>query len=624
MKRCSDQIRNERLAECLLNSNGNIFQEIKKIRGKTSNFSSRIDGEVGCDRITNHFASIYSKLYNNVNLDDSFKLVENMVHQGANNASSIQLERVTEEVVKTAIQRMKPKKNDAIFDICSDMYLNCPKELITHLTHLLKLYFSHGFVPDTLLLCTLYPLLKDNLGDITASSNYRAIAGGCLLLKLIDLVVLVLEGDKLSYDTMQFAYQVKSSTTICSWSVTAVVDHFNRKGSPVFSAAMDMSKAFDMVKWQELFTTLMDRKVDPLFLRLILFIYTNQKCNVSWCGRSSQTFSVQNGVRQGGVTSGIFFAVYIDKLLLLLRKSGLGCHIHGIFFGAMIFADDIILLSASRTGLQAMVNICHDFAASRNLKFGTNVNPMKSKTKCILFSKKKVTAGLANVVLDGDLLPWVDHIKHLGHTLQADNSMKMDIAQKRGAFIGKVNSLMQEFSSTSPSIMTRLVNTFTTCVYGSNLWDVFSKDCERLYTSFNVAARNILRVHRCTHRYLLEPLLQSRHLKTMILSNFVSFYKSLINNEKLPIRILARLQEYDEMSVLGRCLSKLSTLCNVDRSCLNAKIVKEKICYQPVPDSEAWRIPIAYELLQYREDNFVIPGFDRDEMKELLDYVCTT
>ena len=184
---------------------------------------------------------------------------------------------------------MKPKKNDAIFDISSDQYLNCPRELITHLTHLLKLYFSHGFVPETLLLCTLYPLLKDNLRDITASSNYRAIACGCLLLKLIDLVILVLEGDKLSYDSMQYAYQVKSSTTICNWSVTAVVDHFNRKGAPVFSAAM--SKAFDMVKWQELFTTLVDRTVDALFLHLILYIYMNQKCNDSWCGNFSETFS---------------------------------------------------------------------------------------------------------------------------------------------------------------------------------------------------------------------------------------------------------------------------------------------------------------------------------------------
>ena len=167
------------------------------------------------------------------------------------------------------------------------------------------------------------------------------------------------------------------------------MDHFNRRGAPVFSAAMDMSKAFDMVKWQELFATLIERNVDPLFLRLILFIYVNQKCNVSWCGNSSQTFNVQNGVRQGGVTSGIFFAVYIDRLLVMLRKSGLGCHIHGIFFGAMIFADDIILLSASRSGLQAMVNFCQEFAASRNLKFGTNVNPMKSKTKCILFKSNR-------------------------------------------------------------------------------------------------------------------------------------------------------------------------------------------------------------------------------------------
>ena len=40
------------------------------------------------------------------------------------------------------------------------------------------------------------------MGDITSSRNYRPIAGGCILLKLIDLVIIVLEEDKLSYDTM--------------------------------------------------------------------------------------------------------------------------------------------------------------------------------------------------------------------------------------------------------------------------------------------------------------------------------------------------------------------------------------------------------------------------------------
>ena len=60
-----------------------------------------------------------------------------------------------------------------------------------------------------------------------------------MLLKLIDLVILTLEGEKLSFDEMQFAYQAKDSTTMCSWTVTSVVDHVIPGGMPVYGAAMD-------------------------------------------------------------------------------------------------------------------------------------------------------------------------------------------------------------------------------------------------------------------------------------------------------------------------------------------------------------------------------------------------
>ena len=140
---------------------------------------------------------------------------------------------------------------------------------------------------------------------------------------------------------------------------------------------MDMSKAFDLVEWKELFVTLVAREVEPIFLRLILYIYKNQMCDVKWGSKYSHRFSVSNGVRQGAVSSAILFAVYIDNLLDILRNSGFGCHIHGVFLGAIVFADDIILLSGSRSGLQTMVDICHDFAAGKNLKFGTNTDPEK-------------------------------------------------------------------------------------------------------------------------------------------------------------------------------------------------------------------------------------------------------
>jgi hypothetical protein len=46
----------------------NIFEEIKKYRGVSSTVSSRIDDEVGAANIANHFATIYSELYNRVEL----------------------------------------------------------------------------------------------------------------------------------------------------------------------------------------------------------------------------------------------------------------------------------------------------------------------------------------------------------------------------------------------------------------------------------------------------------------------------------------------------------------------------------------------------------------------------
>ena len=151
---------------------------------------------------------------------------------------------------------------------------------------------------------------------------------------------------------------------------------------------MDMSKAFDMVEWSELFITLKERGVHVIFLRTLMFIYRNQQCDVKWSGKYSYRFSVSNGVRQGAVSSAILFSVYINQLFAILRRSKFGCCINGVYLGCFGYADDLFLVSASRTGLQAMVNLCQEFASSRNLQFSTNENHVKSKTKCLVFSKK--------------------------------------------------------------------------------------------------------------------------------------------------------------------------------------------------------------------------------------------
>ena len=106
------------------------------------------------------------------------------------------------------------------------------------------------------------------------------------------------------------------------------------------------------------------------------------------------------------------------------------------------------------------------------------------------------------VMLNGVPLPWVTQVKHLGNILQSNNSMSMDVLQKRGRYIGKVNSLLQEFHYTVPSILTKLINIYATSFYGSGIWDISSAECGKLYTSWNVTIRQVFKLDRCTHRYL--------------------------------------------------------------------------------------------------------------------------
>ena len=53
-----------------------------------------------------------------------------------------------------------------------------------------------------------------------------------------------------------------------------------------------------------------------------------------------------------------------------------------------------------------MVNVCDKWAKSHSMQFSTNVAIKKSKTKCLIFGKKKSDReNVANVVLNDTPLP---------------------------------------------------------------------------------------------------------------------------------------------------------------------------------------------------------------------------
>ena len=88
-------------------------------------------------------------------------------------------------------------------------------------------------------------------------------------------------------------------------------------------------------------------------------------------------------VRQGSVLSPALFAVYMDDLIVKLRRAGVGCHLGGIFTGVVGYADDLLLMAPSRSAMETMLKICEEYGEQNNLEFSTDPNPSKSKSKCI-------------------------------------------------------------------------------------------------------------------------------------------------------------------------------------------------------------------------------------------------
>ena len=82
----------------------------------------------------------------------------------------------------------------------------------------------------------------------------------------------------------------------------------------IYSCFLDASKAFDRVNHYVLFEKLIKWGTPLYIVRILVFWYTTQKIYVRWKYIMSHSFSVTNGVRQGGILSPYLFCVYMDDL----------------------------------------------------------------------------------------------------------------------------------------------------------------------------------------------------------------------------------------------------------------------------------------------------------------------
>ena len=216
----------------------------------------------------------------------------------------------------------------------------------------------------------------------------------------------------------------------------------------------------------------------------------------------SSSFRITSGTRQGSVLSPVLFSVYRNDLLVELRRLQLGCHIGGLWFGALGYADDLILLAPNREVLQSMLAVCERYGVEHNLVFSTDPVPSLSNTKCHYFCGRNGNVRYpAPVLLDGKPLPWVEHAVHLGHVLHQSVSMEKDCNRARAGFIDRSVDIRQQFSFAKPDQIINMIQLLCSDAYGSMLWDLKSNPAEKYFKCWKKAVKLVYSVQ---HLHILS------------------------------------------------------------------------------------------------------------------------
>ena len=198
----------------------------------------------------------------------------------------------------------------------------------------------------------------------------------------------------------------------------------------------------------------------------------------------------------------------------------------------------------------------------------------------------------------------------------------LDMRTKQARFIEPNNKTIQEFSFSHPWTLVDLNKIYNSHFYGSCLWDLKSNWVLKLENSWNIAMRKMMRLPRETHCFLIEPISNQYHMRSLVASRFLGFISSIRKSKKESLRNLLRVLEHDTRSVTGRNLRRL--LLQSDEHDIQQLISNHGLSeFRETPDGEGYRTEFICDLMELRE-NFSETDISLNEIENMLSFLCIT
>ena len=377
IKALSKKYENDEMMEavrpCELNRNAfwKLVQKARKGMIKGVSAIRRNDKKVvhELDDVLHVWSKYFEKLGTNTDSDKfnkrHYRKVSQFVHEynKTRDIDDFMTNNFSCDEVYKAINTLHTGKSPGYDTIMSEHVQYAGRPMVELLCTLFNAILEREYIPECFKRGVQVPLYKGKDTCILDPNNYRGITLLPTFHKILEILIWqrikIWWHDENIVSELQGACREGASCVHTAFMLAETVATAMESTSKCFVAFFDVAKAFDTVWIDGLFQQMYDTGIRGRTWRLLYRGYIGFKCGVKLQGKHSEWYELQRGIHQGFFLSLMKYVIFINSLLVELKKENICCKLYTTPSTPLGYADDVATCCLTKRRLDRAMDIVH-------------------------------------------------------------------------------------------------------------------------------------------------------------------------------------------------------------------------------------------------------------------------
>lgn len=381
---------------------------------------------------------------------------------------------ISREEVKAAVKMIKTGKAAGSDGIAPEMIKKGGTKMIDAMTKICQESWNKKEIPVDWENNIITPIYKK--GNSSDCNNYRAV---CLSNVALKLYTRIIERKLRGYVENQFeeeqaAFRPGRQAQDHIYTLRTISEKMLETNREFYLAFIDLKAAFDTVNRRRVWEVCRRKGVPEYMVQVMESLYQRVTGVVRINGKTSETFRINKGLKQGDCLSPLLFITLMDdvtkKCSEKTRKTKIGnWNMEPVWVQNLLFADDIALIADTKEKLQNLVTEWTEELEER----GMEVN--RKKSKVMKFSRNGEIDENMRITCGDEELEQVTSYEYLGALFTSDGKIEEELknrVRKATNVYFQINNTLIGKKEVSQEAKKRVFNSvyIPTLTYGSESW----------------------------------------------------------------------------------------------------------------------------------------------------------